>query len=41
MFQPALQAVLQEMRAALIKVHAAFLVDQGLQQLEFGFMIWI
>ena len=37
LLQPAMKTVLKEMGAALIKIHAAFLVDQGLQQLEFGF----
>jgi hypothetical protein len=32
-FQPPLHAVAQEMDAALVKKHAAFLVDQSLQQL--------
>ncbi len=35
--QAALQAVFEEMRAALIKKHAALLVDKRLEQLEFGF----
>ena len=36
-FQAALQAVLQKMRAALVEKHAAFLIDERLQKLEFGF----
>jgi hypothetical protein len=34
-FKTPLQAVLQEMRAPVVEVHAAFLVDEGLQKLEF------
>jgi hypothetical protein len=34
-FQPPLHAIAQEMNAALIKKHAAFLVDQSLQELYF------
>ncbi len=30
-FQPAQQAVLQEMRAPLVEMHAAFLINEGLQ----------
>ena len=36
-FQAALKAVAQEMGAALVEKHAAFLVDQRLQELQFGF----
>jgi len=36
MAQAALQTVLQEMGAAVIEVHSALLVDEGLQQLELG-----
>ncbi len=35
--EPALKPVLQEMRAALVEKHAAFLIDERLQKLEFGF----
>src|SRR5882724_408386 len=35
--QAALQTVLKEMRPALIEIHAALLVDQGLQQLVLRF----
>ena len=35
LLQAAQQPVLQEVRAALVEVHAALLVDQGLQQLQF------
>ena len=34
--QAALQAVLQKMGATVVEEHAALLIDQGLQQLEFG-----
>jgi hypothetical protein len=34
---PPQQAVLQEVRAALVKVHAALLIDERLQQLQFRF----
>ena len=34
-FQAALQAIAQEMRAAFVEIHAAFLVDQRLQELQF------
>ena len=37
LLQAALQAVLQEMGAALVEEHAAFLVDERLQQLQFCF----
>src|SRR5260370_2813843 len=36
-FQPALQAVLQEMGAAFIEKHPAFLVNERLQELELRF----
>lgn len=36
-FEAALEAVLQEMRAAFVKIHAAFLVNQRLQELQFRF----
>src|SRR6202171_4350861 len=36
-FEPALQTVLQKMRPALVKIHAAFLIDKGLQELQFRF----
>ena len=36
-FQTALQAVLEEVRAAFIKKHAAFLIDEGLQEFQFRF----
>src|SRR5215471_6893867 len=36
-FQAAIEPVLKEVRAALIKIHAAFLVDEALQQLELCF----
>src|SRR3954447_14470668 len=35
--QPPMQSVLQKMCAPLVEVHAAFLVDKRLQQLQFGF----
>ena len=35
LFKAAVQAVLEEVGAARIEIHATFLVDQGLQQLEF------
>src|SRR5579859_5676161 len=35
--QAALQAVFQKMGAAFIEKHAAFLVNERLEQLEFGF----
>jgi hypothetical protein len=35
--ETALQAVLEEVGAALVKVHAALLIDKGLQELEFRF----
>src|SRR5229473_4518754 len=35
--ESALQAVLKEMGAAFVEVHAALLVDEGLQELEFSF----
>ena len=35
--QAPLQAVAQEMRAALVEIHAALLIDQRLQQLQFRF----
>src|SRR5690349_1053374 len=36
-FQPALEAVLQKVRTPLVKKHSAFLIDEGLEKLEFGF----
>jgi hypothetical protein len=33
-FQPPLHAVAQEVNSAFIEKHAAFLVDQSLQQLQ-------
>jgi hypothetical protein len=36
-FQPPVQAVVEEVSAALVKIHAALLINQGLQQLKFGF----
>ena len=36
-FEPALKAVFQEVRAALVEKHAAFLIDERLQKLEFCF----
>src|SRR5207302_793359 len=36
-FQTALQAVLEEVRAAFIKEHAAFLIDQRLEELQLCF----
>src|SRR6267378_4330366 len=36
-FQAALQAILQEVRAALIEKHAAFLIDQRLEKLQLCF----
>ena len=36
LFEPSLQAVFEEVRAALIEVHAALLVHQRLQELELG-----
>jgi hypothetical protein len=36
LFQAALQAVLKEVSAARIEVHAALLVDEGLQEPQFG-----
>src|SRR6266852_7273090 len=36
-FQAALQAIFEEVRAALIEKHAAFLIDQRLEELEFCF----
>ena len=36
-FEAALQAILEEVRAALVEEHAAFLVDERLQELELGF----
>jgi hypothetical protein len=38
--QAALQTVAQEMSAALIEVHAALLVNERLQELQFGFGKW-
>src|SRR5207244_3939289 len=38
--QAAQQAVLQKMRAALIEMHAAFLVYERLQQPQFGIRQW-
>src|SRR4030081_2987387 len=35
--RPPQQAVLQEVRAAFVKVHAALLIDECLQQLQFRF----
>jgi len=35
--QTAEQAVLEKVGAALVEVHAALLVDEGLQQFEFRF----
>ena len=35
--QAALQTVAKEMRAALVEIHAALLIDQRLQELQFGF----
>src|ERR1700722_9581069 len=35
--ESALEAVFQEMRAALVEKHAAFLIDECLQQLQFSF----
>ena len=36
-FEPALQAILEKVRAALIEEHAAFLVNERLQELELRF----
>src|SRR5262249_34371878 len=36
-FKPPLKAIFQEMRAAFIKKHAAFLIDERLQKLELWF----
>jgi len=36
-FEPALKAVLQKVRAALVEKHAALLVDERLQKLQLGF----
>ncbi len=33
----ALHAVMQKMRAAIVEMHAALLVDEGLQKSQFGF----
>ena len=35
--QAALQAIAQKMRAALVEIHAAFLINQRLQELQFRF----
>ena len=40
LFQPALQTVLQEVRAAVVEVHAALLVDERLQQFQFRVGEW-
>ena len=37
LLEASLQAVLQEMGAAFVEVHAALLVDEGLQEFELGF----
>src|SRR5229473_2733614 len=36
-FKPALQAIFQKVRAALIEEHATFLIDERLEQLQFRF----
>jgi len=36
-FQAALEAVLQKVGTALVKIHAAFLIDEGLQEFQFRF----
>src|SRR5690242_9610920 len=35
--QPAMQAILQEVCAAFVEIHAAFLIDQALQKFELSF----
>ena len=38
--EAALQAIAQKVRAAFVEIHAAFLIDQSLKELEFGICKW-